>query len=126
MVILGGRVFLMSEVTLYSQVDFLGVRYKSVNSGAGKSSFERALQTTTPERFDDTPCTTYKQRINPDHLDQAKVAAAARNRLYQPNCSTPRRLPPPPALEATQGQMDGSFSELPYKCHLEKVASVGD
>ena len=31
-----------------------------------------------------------------------------------------------PALEATQGQMDGFFSQLPYKCHLEEVASVGD
>ena len=30
------------------------------------------------------------------------------------------------ALEATQGQMDGSIGELPYKCHLEEVASVGD
>ena len=30
------------------------------------------------------------------------------------------------ALEATQGQMDGFFSRLPYKCHLEEVASVGD
>ena len=31
----------------------------------------------------------------------------------------------PPALEATQGQMDGIFSLLPCKCHLEEVASVG-
>ena len=30
------------------------------------------------------------------------------------------------ALEATQGQMDGFFRQLPYKCHLQKVASVGD
>ena len=30
------------------------------------------------------------------------------------------------ALEATQGQMDGFFSQLPYKCNLEEVASVGD
>ena len=30
------------------------------------------------------------------------------------------------ALEATQGQMDGFFSQLPYKCNLEKVASMGD
>jgi hypothetical protein len=30
------------------------------------------------------------------------------------------------ALEATQGQMDGFFSQLPYKCHLKEVASVGD
>ena len=31
-----------------------------------------------------------------------------------------------PALEATQGQMDSFFSQLPYKVHLEEVASVGD
>ena len=30
-----------------------------------------------------------------------------------------------PALQATQGQMDGFFGQLPYKCHLEEVASVG-
>ena len=30
------------------------------------------------------------------------------------------------ALEATQGQMDSSFSQLPSKCHLEQMASVGD
>ena len=30
------------------------------------------------------------------------------------------------ALEATQRQMDGFFSQLPYKCHLEEVASVRD
>jgi len=28
------------------------------------------------------------------------------------------------ALEATQGQMDGFFSQLPYRCYLEEVASV--
>jgi hypothetical protein len=25
------------------------------------------------------------------------------------------------ALEATQGQIDGVFSQLPYKCHLEEA-----
>ena len=30
------------------------------------------------------------------------------------------------ALEATQGQMDGFLSQLPYKFHLEEVASVED
>ena len=30
------------------------------------------------------------------------------------------------ALEATQGQMDGFVGQLPYKCHLEEVASVRD
>jgi hypothetical protein len=29
------------------------------------------------------------------------------------------------ALEATQGQMHVFSSQLPYKCHLEEVASVG-
>jgi len=31
-----------------------------------------------------------------------------------------------PALEATQGQIDGFFSRILYICHLEKVAYVGD
>jgi len=30
------------------------------------------------------------------------------------------------ALEASHSQMDGFFSQLPYKCHLEEVASLGD
>ena len=30
------------------------------------------------------------------------------------------------AALATQGQMDGFFSQLLYKCYLEEVASVGD
>jgi len=30
------------------------------------------------------------------------------------------------ALEATQGQIDGFCSQLPYKCHQNRVASVGD
>ena len=29
-------------------------------------------------------------------------------------------------LEATQGQIDSFFSQNPYKCYLEEVASVGD
>ena len=30
-----------------------------------------------------------------------------------------------PTLEATQGQIDGVCSQLPYKCHQNRVASVG-
>ena len=30
------------------------------------------------------------------------------------------------ALEATQGQIDGFFNQLPYKCHQNRVAPVGD
>ena len=29
-------------------------------------------------------------------------------------------------LKATQGQIDGFFSQLPYECHQNRVASVGD
>ena len=31
-----------------------------------------------------------------------------------------------PSLEAAQGQMNDFFSQLPYSCHPEEVASVGD
>ena len=30
------------------------------------------------------------------------------------------------ALETTQGQIDGFRSQLPFKCYLPEVASVGD
>ena len=36
------------------------------------------------------------------------------------------RLAAGAAGEATQGQIDGFFSQLPYKCHQNRVASVGD
>jgi len=32
----------------------------------------------------------------------------------------------PTTLEATQGQFDGFFCQLPYKCHHNRLASVGD
>ena len=44
-----------------------------------------------------------------------------------------KEVRPPPlcqslstTLEATQGQIDGFFSQLPFKCYLPEVASVGD
>ena len=33
---------------------------------------------------------------------------------------------PQTTLEATQGQMDGFFSQLSFKCYLLEVATVGD
>ena len=30
-----------------------------------------------------------------------------------------------PALRATQGQIDGSFSQLPFKCHQNRLALCG-
>ena len=46
---------------------------------------------------------------------------------YRPSPPSVRaaRAPTPP-LEATEGQIDGFFSQLPYKCHPHRVASVGD
>jgi len=41
---------------------------------------------------------------------------------YHPSWRLPTDIT---ALEATQGQMDGFFSQLPYKCHQNRVASVG-
>jgi len=37
-----------------------------------------------------------------------------------------RHLPGRAALEATHGQMDGFFSQPPYTCHQNQVASLGD
>ena len=31
-----------------------------------------------------------------------------------------------PTMKTTQGQMDVFFSQLPFKCYLPEVASVGD
>jgi hypothetical protein len=36
-----------------------------------------------------------------------------------------REVAPPTILEVTQGQMGGFFGQLPYKCHLEEVVSLG-
>ena len=33
---------------------------------------------------------------------------------------------PDSSLQATQGQIDGFFSQLPYRCHQDRVASLGD
>ena len=33
---------------------------------------------------------------------------------------------PPATLKTTQGQTYGFFSQLPFKCHLPEVRSVGD
>ena len=42
---------------------------------------------------------------------------------HGPCCAT--SSPPCWLAEATQGQMDGFFSQLSYTCQLEEVASVG-
>ena len=47
--------------------------------------------------------------------------------LLTDSCSPLSPHPAPrAALEATHGQMDGFFSQLPYKCYLFEVAFVGD
>ena len=37
-----------------------------------------------------------------------------------------RRIGGNSTLKKTQGQIDGFFSQLPFKCYLPEVASVGD
>jgi len=54
------------------------------------------------------------------------VLAAKSSLLIPPLLAFAYVLSPPPALEATQGQMDGFFSQLPYKFHQSRVTSVGD
>jgi len=44
--------------------------------------------------------------------------------LWRDSCRSPLPLPEA-ALEATQEQNDSFFSQLPDKCYLEEVASVG-
>ena len=51
----------------------------------------------------------------------AKIESGTRTSRF-----TMQMLDPVTALEATQGQTDGVFSQLAYKCHLEKVEPVGD
>ena len=47
--------------------------------------------------------------------------------MVMSSAATPRgHAPPSPALEATQRQMDGFFSQLPYTCHQNRLTSVGD
>ena len=63
---------------------------------------------------------------------QGLVEHEARERGRERGQLVPRARQLPPGLqryitlETTQGQMDGFFSQLPYKFYLEEVASVGD
>jgi hypothetical protein len=44
----------------------------------------------------------------------------------RPPAGRDTRLVSPATLEATQGQINGFFSQLPYECPFEEVASVRD
>jgi len=73
----------------------------------------------TPEV--DFMCFPYQEFTTAEETDSRdQVFQNSWNRYpgESPDCSS--------ALEATQGQNDGFFSQLPYKCYLEEVASVGD
>ena len=56
----------------------------------------------------------------------ASVRRAIENTASQVEQIEPWALGTKPTLEATQGQIDGFFGQLPYKCHQNRVASVGD
>ena len=53
---------------------------------------------------------------------QIRATPCYTSALDLPNCDGLRVA----TLEATQGQIDSFFSQLPYKCHQNRVASVGD
>ena len=68
---------------------------------------------------------------NPNPEQSLKCTDRNHSEGYADLCSPDIRelrdhLPCKSALEATQGQMDGFVSQLPYNCHIEEVASVGD
>jgi len=46
-------------------------------------------------------------------------------RLRRPSCRVSGFKAHCSTLESTQGQIDGFFGQLPYKCHQNRVASVG-
>jgi len=69
----------------------------------------------------------WRQRQLDDRLrERGLVAADARHSPRGTWCQHLNSFQEGAALEATQGQMDSFFSQLPYKCYLEEVASVGD
>jgi len=102
---------------------------------------EFVQQTSLPERFNLNPF-SYKTRIasavyesHPDQLTMSQQPGAGvlrvqhclrRDPRRRRHCQYPPRLRLLAALEATQGQNDSFFSQIPYKCYLEEVASVGD
>ena len=56
-------------------------------------------------------------------------ANMAHIRQSRPHCGRgfqAKVLKPFPTLETTQGRIDGLFGQLPFKCYLPEVASVGD
>ena len=65
-------------------------------------------------------------RLSNDALDAhatAHLSSMPRNGHFAEETASLNHIA---ALETTQGQMDGLFSQLPCNCHLEEVAFVGD
>ena len=58
--------------------------------------------------------------------ERERVSVFERARKEQRRLSGDLTLEPGAALEAAQGQNDSFFSQLPYKCYLKEIASVGD
>ena len=63
------------------------------------------------------------QDTKPKTTEEAPVPELTRRADWS---NTEKKVPALSALEATQGQRDGFFSQHPYKCHLEEVVSVED
>ena len=56
---------------------------------------------------------------------RASIAVVMQSKLYVITFGRSAPLACP-TLETTQGHIHGCFSQLPHKCHLNRVASVGD
>ena len=63
------------------------------------------------------------QDTKPKTTEEAPVPELTRRADWS---NTEKKVPALSALEATQGQRDDFFCQLPYKFRLEEVASVGD
>jgi hypothetical protein len=71
---------------------------------------------------------TVTQEIKANKLRPAEIDHALPKKMPASLHPEPRRASAQACttLEATFGQIDGFLSQLPYKCHQNRVASEGD
>ena len=110
-----------------------GDPHKVLNKAAGGEEVKiekPAEEVTAREMFVDgwqvwikgAPFTATKDFVNPEP-EPKTIGAEEHHRVVWLLRQRGRCLA---TLETTQGQIDGFFSQLPYKCHLEEVTSVGN
>ena len=142
MVILGGWVFLNSEVpldVLKSPKEFRGGKHRGVCTGMYRDG-------TPPSRNTESHSNSSAPKSGLQETDTtngtvwwSSSSPGVVALLWKKGCpgavvALPDELSPwtafivagrPPTLETTQRRKDGLFSQLPFKCCLPEVASVG-